>query len=121
MKAHIIENGVVVNTVLVDSLTALPGVTLVDATAGSIGWLYDGETFTDPDPSRSDIDSQMANDARLERNRLLSETVDTLNVPRWAAMTESQQTAWAEYRQALLDVSAQSGFPRQIQWPTKPE
>lgn len=48
MKAHIIENGVVVNTIVVDSLDFMPG--LVEATEGSIGWLYDGSTFTNPNP-----------------------------------------------------------------------
>lgn len=48
MNAHIIENGVVVNTIVVDSLDFMPG--LVEATEGSIGWLYNGSTFTDPNP-----------------------------------------------------------------------
>lgn len=121
MKAHIIENGVVVNTILVDSLDALPGVTLVEATSGSIGYLYDGSTFTDPDPSRGDIVTQLAKDIRHERDLLLNSTVDTLNAPRWASMTTAQQTAWVNYRQALLDIPAQAGFPREVQWPTQPE
>jgi len=48
MRAHVIENGVVVNTIEVDSLDFMPG--LVEATEGSIGWLYDGQTFTNPNP-----------------------------------------------------------------------
>ena len=49
MRAHIIENGVVVNTILVDSLDMLPN--LIDAElGGSIGDLYDGTTFTTPAP-----------------------------------------------------------------------
>jgi hypothetical protein len=48
MKAHIIENGIVVNTIEVDSLDVMPG--LVEATEGSIGWEYDGQTFTNPNP-----------------------------------------------------------------------
>jgi hypothetical protein len=48
MRAHVIENGVVVNTIQVDSLDFMPG--LVDATEGSIGWLFDGQTFTNPNP-----------------------------------------------------------------------
>ena len=121
MKAHIIENGVVVNTILVDSLDALPGVTLVEATEGSIGYLYDGSTFTDPNPSRGDIVAQLSKDMRYERDLLLKETVDTLNGVRWSLMTDTQQTAWTAYRQALLDVPAQEGFPKTITWPAKPE
>lgn len=48
MKAHVIENGVVVNTIQVESLNFMPN--LVEATEGSIGWLYDDQTFTDPNP-----------------------------------------------------------------------
>lgn len=48
MRAHVIENGVVVNTIEVDSLNFMPN--LVEATEGSIGWLYDGQTFTNPNP-----------------------------------------------------------------------
>ena len=48
MIAHVIENGVVVNTIVVDSLDFMPG--LVEATEGSIGWLFDGQTYTNPNP-----------------------------------------------------------------------
>jgi hypothetical protein len=46
MKAHIIENGVVVNTIEVESLDFMPG--LVEATVGGPGWLYDGANFSAP-------------------------------------------------------------------------
>lgn len=48
MKAHVIENGIVVNTILVDSLDFMPN--LVEATEGSIGWLFDGQIYTNPNP-----------------------------------------------------------------------
>ena len=47
MRAHIIENGVVTNTILVESLDLLPN--LIDASnGGAIGDLWDGQTFTTP-------------------------------------------------------------------------
>lgn len=46
MRAHIIENGVVINTVLVEELAP----NMVEATNGSIGDLYDGNSFTKPAP-----------------------------------------------------------------------
>jgi hypothetical protein len=46
MRAHIIENGVVTNTIEVESLDFMPG--LIDGSVGSIGWLWDGETLTPP-------------------------------------------------------------------------
>lgn len=48
MKAHVIENGIVVNTILVESLEDRPN--LIDASQGGIGDSWDGETFTSPEP-----------------------------------------------------------------------
>lgn len=46
MRAHIIQNGIVINTIEVDSLSAIPG--LVEATTGGIGWTYSGGVLTAP-------------------------------------------------------------------------
>lgn len=46
MQAHVIENGVVVNTILVDSLDFMPN--LIEATEGGIGWTYANGVFTAP-------------------------------------------------------------------------
>lgn len=64
---------------------------------------------------------ELAQQARWKRNDLLSE-VDTIvgNPLRWASFSQTQQTAWADYRQALLDVPQQPSFPNTINWPTKP-
>ncbi len=49
MQAHIIENGVVVNTIVVDSLDFMPG--LIEAPAGTgIGWAYVNGQFVDNRP-----------------------------------------------------------------------
>jgi hypothetical protein len=58
--------------------------------------------------------------ARARRDALLKETVDSLNPMRWEALTDAQKDAWRTYRQALLDVPQQDGFPTSITWPTKP-
>jgi hypothetical protein len=46
MQAHIIENGVVVNTIEVESLDFMPG--LIEATDGGIGWTYADGVYTAP-------------------------------------------------------------------------
>ena len=47
MRAHIIDGGIVVNTIEVDSLDFMPR--LVAAIAGEgIGWSYDGQAFVPP-------------------------------------------------------------------------
>ena len=52
---------------------------------------------------------------RLERNRLLTETD-------WTQVADApvDQQAWAGYRQALRDITAQTGFPFDIEWPVAP-
>lgn len=47
MRAHVIDNGVVVNTVEVESLDVLEGLVAAQGNEG-IGWGYDGHVFTAP-------------------------------------------------------------------------
>lgn len=58
--------------------------------------------------------------ARTMRDGLLKEVVDAINPMRWELLTESQKDAWRAYRQALLDVPQQEGFPTDIVWPEVP-
>jgi hypothetical protein len=57
--------------------------------------------------------------ARNLRNNLLTH-VDRVNPVRYATLTPEQQTELAVYRQALLDVPQQTGFPTEVSWPAKP-
>jgi len=54
-------------------------------------------------------------DIRIERNSLLdaSDWTQVIDAP-------VDQTAWAEYRQALRDITSQEGFPHNVVWPVKP-
>lgn len=74
-------------------------------------------------PTQAELDAQAAAAARSERDAKLRLEVDPIagNTLRWNALTEEQQQAWADYRQALLDVPEQDGFPNNVVWPTKPE
>lgn len=112
MKAHVIEDGVVINTIEVDSLDFMPN--LVEATDGGIGWSYSDGVFTAPAISISD--EVKAEAARARRNDALSKTDWTQ-----AADSPVDSTAWATYRQALRDIPSQAGFPNTITWPTEPE
>ena len=73
-------------------------------------------------PTQEELDAEAAAAVRAERDMKLSTEVDTIagNALRWAALTAEQQQAWADYRQALLDIPQQSGFPNEVIWPTKP-
>ena len=60
-------------------------------------------------------------EARAQRDHLLSELDSIVSNPlRWNAFTEAEQQGLADYRQALLDVPQQEGFPTDVMWPTDP-
>lgn len=111
MKAHVIENGVVVNTIEVESLDFLPN--LVEATEGAIGWSYSDGVFTAPTVTVSD--DEMAKQVRSRRDSLLAESD-------WTQVADApvNQAAWAAYRQSLRDIPAQAGFPNEVNWPVAP-
>ena len=73
-------------------------------------------------PTQAELDAKAAAAVRAERDMKLATEVDPIagNALRWAALTAEQQQAWADYRQALLDIPQQSGFPHDVVWPTKP-
>ena len=51
---------------------------------------------------------------RNQRAHLLSDTD-------WMALSDNTMTPeWATYRQALRDITGQTGFPYDVVWPTKP-
>ena len=54
---------------------------------------------------------------------LLKMHVDAIvsNNLRWTDMGDAERTKWTDYRQALLDIPEQSGFPQNVTWPTVPE
>jgi hypothetical protein len=72
-------------------------------------------------PTQSEIDAALAIDIRADRNTRLLE-VDSIagNALRWAELTPVAQDKWSNYRQELLDVPQQDGFPTVV-WPTSPQ
>lgn len=73
-------------------------------------------------PTQEELDEKAAQNIRNQRNGILSAVVDPLvsNPLRWAELTAEAQAAWAQYRQDLLDVPQQDGFPHSITWPIEP-
>jgi hypothetical protein len=61
-------------------------------------------------------DADQAMTIRADRNRKLAASD-------WTQIADStaDKAAWATYRQALRDVTEQSGFPWTINWPTQPK
>lgn len=58
---------------------------------------------------------EKASDVRAERNQKLAASD-------WTQVADApvDKQAWATYRQALRDISSQSGFPWDVQWPEQP-
>jgi len=72
---------------------------------------YDG-------PSPQEV---LADQMRTLRNQKLAALDALVMHPlRWAEFTAPQQVALSSYRQALLDVPQQAGFPANIDWPEPP-
>ena len=67
-------------------------------------------------------DEQKSSDARILRDLLLTSEVDPIvtNPLRWAELSSTEQQQWTDYRTALLNIPQQSGFPNEVNWPTKP-
>lgn len=67
-------------------------------------------------------DDQKARSIRRGRNERLVREVDPIvtNPLRWAALSSAEQERWTQYRQDLLDITSQPGFPSSVTWPTKP-
>ena len=61
------------------------------------------------------VDAAQATAVRTQRN-------EKLNACDWTQVADSpvDQAAWATYRQALRDISTQSGFPWEVTWPVAP-
>ena len=69
--------------------------------------------------TQAEINAEIAAEVRAMRDSKLAAEVDPIatNALRWAALTADEQQALADYRQALLDVPQQPGFPNNIVWP----
>jgi hypothetical protein len=84
-----------------------------------------GPVFTDTEESsaaeqeaayKAMKDAAQAESVRQQRTEKLKDSD-------WTQLADStaDKAAWATYRQALRDITAQAGFPWGVQWPTQPE
>lgn len=81
-------------------------------------WDYTTKTWI------TDLQEQLVGEdreVRNTRNSLLSEMDIIISNPiRWASMTSEKQAEWIQYRQLLLDIPQQVGFPLNVVFPTTP-
>lgn len=66
-------------------------------------------------PATQEETNSKAGQIRSRRNQLLAECD-------WTQLSDApvDSLAWANYRQALRDISTQPGFPWSVNWPTQP-
>jgi hypothetical protein len=78
-------------------------------------YVFDGAQVTRVFTVEAIPDDEVAGQVRAERNALLAASD-------WTQLADStaDKTAWATYRQALRDITAQAGFPWTIDWPAQP-
>ena len=119
MNYAIIENNAVVNMAVAEKDFADQQGWVEIPDEFGIGDLYEDGQF-----KKAPIDLEaLANQVRAERDYCLVTFVDPLvtNPLRWNALTPEKQQEWIDYRQALLDIPEQEGFPTNVIWPMKPE
>jgi len=99
-----------------------PNVVSIDDTAGTFdangNAVVIDESLVEAEVARL-IAEQPAKEARAKRDRLLADS-DWVTIR--ATDTGTPVPAeWQTYRQALRDLPQQTGFPKNIDWPEKPE
>jgi hypothetical protein len=93
-----------------------------------LGPVFTDRPATDTEPAKTAAeqeaeykamkDAEQAKSVRSQRDTKLAEC--DWRVIKALESNTPQEFAWATYRQALRDVTAQSGFPWTIDWPVQP-
>jgi hypothetical protein len=81
-----------------------------------LGPVFTGDTAAaDEAEYKARKDAEQATNVRNSRTEMLKDCD-------WTQLADStaDKTAWATYRQALRDVTTQTGFPWTVTWPTQP-
>jgi hypothetical protein len=88
-----------------------------------------GPVFTDTTDAEGNVTTAADNEAAYKAAKdteqaksVRQQRTEKLKDSDWTQVADApvDQAAWAEYRQALRDVTTQAGFPWTIEWPTQP-
>lgn len=81
----------------------------------------DGKWYTKYSVADMDDEAKTAKDTEQAKSIRNSRT-EKLKDSDWTQIADStaDKTAWATYRQALRDITTQSGFPWEVTWPDAP-
>jgi hypothetical protein len=104
-----------------------PEATLVNATPPHDGrWRYEGGEFFDLDEQEKNaaasFEADQNNNKQIMADVVRRDRGARLAASDWTQVVDAKvdQAAWAAYRQALRDITAQAGFPWDVQWPEMP-
>ena len=86
-----------------------------EATQVAGKWTYEWTVRDKTAEELAQQEAALAAQVRAERDRLLVASD-------WTQVADApvDQAAWATYRQALRDITAQAGFPSDVTWPVAP-
>ena len=105
MKAHVIENGKVANTIVVKSLSDLPN--LVDATMGSVGDSYNNGVFTSPAPTNPRY--RTADEAKAA----MIAFIDRFTLSVTGPVPQDEKLSWDAKEQAAEAIIAETATAKQ--------
>ena len=91
----------------------------------SAGPVFADQPATDTEPAKTAAEQMAEYKARMDEEqarRIRADRNTRLNDSDWSQLADStaDKAAWATYRQALRDITTQTGFPWTITWPTQP-
>ena len=82
-------------------------------------WVVQSYTQGEVDKKIANRNAVASSSVRRQRDNLLADS-DWRVIKAQETGTPMSQ-AWVDYRQALRDITNQTGFPHDVVWPTKPE
>lgn len=109
MRAHIIENGLIINTIVVESLDFMPGLIAAVGDEGS-GWTYDGRIFSPPSPlppvvpesvTRSQGKMALLHAGLLQQVEAFIETIEDADLQMMARIAFTDAGIWERSSPAL--------------------
>lgn len=104
------------------------GVTNIDGkwyTFYKLGPVFTDRAATENEPAKTAAEQEAAYKAMKDAEQAKSvrnSRTEKLKDSDWTQIADStaDKTAWATYRQALRDITTQSGFPWEVTWPDAP-
>jgi len=82
----------------------------------------DGQWFTKYSVADMDDEAKIAKDAEQAKS-VRTQRDEKLKATDWTQVSDApvDKTVWATYRQALRDLTKESGFPWDMTWPEEPQ